>query len=124
RASDEITGLLEEADMLVLPSFAEGVPVVLMEAMASRIPVIASRVAGVSELIEDGVSGFTIPAGDLDTLCARLDTLLSDGDLCIRMGNEGRQKVEADFDLSSEAAWIGALFEGALVETLPGSLRP
>ncbi|MEM5469126.1 glycosyltransferase family 4 protein [Celeribacter marinus] len=124
RASDEITGLLEEADMLVLPSFAEGVPVVLMEAMASRIPVIASRVAGVSELIEDGVSGFTIPAGDLDTLCARLDTLLSDGDLCIRMGNEGRQKVEADFDLSSEAAWIGALFEGALIETLPDSLRP
>lgn len=110
--------------MLVLPSFAEGVPVVLMEAMASRIPVIASRVAGVSELIEDGVSGFTLPAGDLDTLCARLDTLLSDPALCERMGNEGRKMVEAAFDLSREAAWIGKIFEGALKGQLPLSLRP
>ncbi|WP_417242301.1 glycosyltransferase family 4 protein [Celeribacter sp.] len=124
RAADEVTALLNEADMLVLPSFAEGVPVVLMEAMASRIPVIASRVAGVSELIEDGVSGFTLPAGDLDTLCARLDTLLSDPALCERMGNEGRKMVEAAFDLSREAAWIGKIFEGALKGQLPLSLRP
>ncbi|WP_417269037.1 glycosyltransferase family 4 protein [Celeribacter sp.] len=124
RASDEVTALLNETDLLVLPSFAEGVPVVLMEAMASRIPVVASRVAGVSELIEDGVSGFTIPAGDLDTLCARLDTLLSDPDLCARMGDEGRKMVESEFDLAREGAWIGEIFEGALDGQLPAQLRP
>ena len=66
-----VAALLEEADMLVLPSFAEGVPVVLMEALASRIPVIASRVAGVQELVEDGVSGFAVPPGDVATLAER-----------------------------------------------------
>ncbi len=72
RTQAEVALLLEEADMLVLPSFAEGVPVVLMEAMASRIPVIASRVAGVPELVEDGVSGFTVPPGDVATLADRI----------------------------------------------------
>ncbi len=54
RSQDEVAALLEEADKLVLPSFAEGVPMVLMEAMASRIPVVASRVAGVPELVRTG----------------------------------------------------------------------
>ena len=109
---DAVAGLLQQADMLVLPSFAEGVPVVLMEAMASRIPVIASRVAGVPELVEDGVSGFVVPPGDLETLTARLETLLADPELCARMGKAGRAKVEAEFDLDREAAWIAELFAG------------
>lgn len=124
RSSAEVAALLEEADMMVLPSFAEGVPVVLMEAMASRIPVIASRVAGVGELVEDGVSGFTVPAGDLDSLTDRLDRLLSDPALCARMGTAGRAMVEAQFDQQAEAQWLGQLLEGALAGQLPEGLRP
>lgn len=112
RAQDEVAALLEEADMLVLPSFAEGVPVVLMEAMASRIPVIASQVAGVPELVQQGVSGFVIPAGDLDTLTARLGDLLSDPELCRRMGEAGRATVKAEYDIDREAKWLLALLRG------------
>lgn len=113
RSQEEVAGILEGADMLVLPSFAEGVPVVLMEAMASRIPVIASAVAGVPELVADGVSGFVVPAGDVATLTARLETLLADPGLCRRMGEAGRAKVVAEFDLEREAGWLAALFAGA-----------
>ena len=112
-AQDAVADHLARADMLVLPSFAEGVPVVLMEAMASHIPVIASRVAGISELVEDGVSGFLVPPGDTDTLAERLDRLLSDPELCARMGEVGREKVEAEFDIAGEAGKLAAVFAEA-----------
>lgn len=124
QSADAVSELLGRADCLVLPSFAEGVPVVLMEAMASGLPVVASRVAGVQELVEDGVSGFTVPAGDVETLVARLDQLLSDPDLCDRMGAAGRAKVCAEFDQDAEAVWLGQIVEGALAGHLPASLRP
>lgn len=113
RPQEEVATLLETADMLVLPSFAEGVPVVLMEAMASRLPVIASQVAGVGELVQEGVSGYMIPPGDLYTLVARMDRLLSDPELCARMGAAGREKVEAEFDIDHEAEKLKRLFDGA-----------
>jgi len=106
---EAVADFLEEADMLVLPSFAEGVPVVLMEAMASRIPVIATQVAGVPELIADGEAGFVVPPGDVPTLAARMHTLLSDPDLCRRMGIAGRLKVRTDFNTMNEAAWLRTL---------------
>lgn len=109
RSQDAVADLLAEADMLVLPSFAEGVPVVLMEAMAARLPVIASQVAGVGELVEDGVSGHLIPAGDMQSLIARMDHLLSHPDVCAKMGEAGRAKVVRDFDIRKEAAWLKVL---------------
>lgn len=120
----EVAGLLSHADMMVLPSFAEGVPVVLMEAMASGLPVVASRVAGVQELVDDGISGFAVPPGDIDTLVDRLDRLLSDPVLCARMGAAGRAKVEAEFDQAHEARWLERILSGALDGTLPPGLRP
>ncbi|MAS04774.1 MAG: colanic acid biosynthesis glycosyltransferase WcaL [Ahrensia sp.] len=107
---EEVARLLGEMDMLVLPSFAEGVPVVLMEAMASRLPVIASRVAGIPELVEDGVSGFLVPPGDLESLTARLEELLGDPALCAKMGEAGRAMVEAEFDIEREAARLVELY--------------
>lgn len=107
---EEVARLLGETDIFVLPSFAEGVPVVLMEAMASRLPVIASRVAGIPELVEDGVSGFLVPPGDLETLTARLEELLCDPALCAKMGEAGRAMVEAEFDIEREAARLVELY--------------
>ena len=112
--------LLETADMLVLPSFAEGLPVVLMEALASRIPVIATQVAGVSELVQDGVSGFIVPPGDVETLALRLDRLLSDPALCAAMGLAGRKQVEENFDIAYETAWILRCFLGQAIGLRPG----
>lgn len=124
KASHEVAEMLRHSDMLVLPSFAEGVPVVLMEAMASGIPVVASGVAGVGELVENGVSGFTVPPGDVDTLAARIGALLADPELRARMGAAGRAKVKAEFDLEKEVAWLSDIFEGALADKLPEGLRP
>lgn len=121
RTQSEVSDLLRRSDMLVLPSFAEGVPVVLMEAMASRIPVIASRVAGVQELVGDGRTGFTVPPGDIDTLAACMDALMSDPVRAAGMGDAGRQVVEREFDVSLEGAWLARAFRD---ETGPGQLRP
>ncbi len=116
-----VAALLEEADMLVLPSFAEGVPVVLMEALASRIPVIASRVAGVQELVEDGVSGFAVPPGDVATLAHRIGQLMEDPSLAARMGQAGRLMVEREFDIAAEGAWLAEVFRNG---GAGGRLRP
>lgn len=105
-----VAALLERSDILVLPSFAEGVPVVLMEAMASRLPVIASRIAGIPELVEDGVSGFLVPPGNVEELAKKLSALLSDPALCARMGLAGRAKVEKEFAVDQEAAKLARLF--------------
>lgn len=119
RTQEQVAEHLAQSDMLVLPSFAEGVPVVLMEAMASRIPTIASRVAGVPELVRDGETGFVTPPGDLDTLSDRLIRLMSDPDLCRQMGEAGRAVVEAEHVVEKEARWLAELF----VEGPTGALR-
>lgn len=114
RSQDEVARALQEADMLVLPSFAEGVPVVLMEAMAARIPVVATRVAGIPELVEDGVSGLLVPPGDSGALANAIAELLNDPARRDRMGEAGLAKVAAEFNLDREAAWLGTLFQAYL----------
>ena len=103
---------LRDTDIFVLPSFAEGVPVVLMEAMAAEVPVVATRIAGIPELVEDGVSGRLVPPGDAEALGAALRSLLDDADLRARMGAAGRQKVTDDFDIRTEARRLSQLFRG------------
>ena len=112
RTQEEVALLLEQADMLVLPSFAEGLPVVLMEALASRIPVIATPVAGVSELVRDGETGLLVPPGDVEGLMVALDRLLGDPDLCRRLGAAGHAAVLKRHDVACEAQKLLALFSG------------
>ena len=119
-SQEAVAAALAEADAFVLPSFAEGLPVVLMEALAARCPVIATQVAGVSELVEDGVNGFIVPPGDSETLADRIGRLADDPDLRVRMGRAGCATVRAAFDARQEARRIGALFAG---QAGPG-LRP
>lgn len=120
RSQEDVAAILAGADMLVLPSFAEGVPVVLMEAMASGKPVITSLVAGVPELVEDGISGFLTPPGDAETLAARIVELADDPARRKKMGENGRQKVATDFNAQIEAARIASLFTGEH----DGAIRP
>ncbi len=101
------------SDALILPSFAEGLPVVLMEALAAARPVIATQVAGVGELVEHGVSGLLVPASDEAALTQAILTLAdTPPDKRAAMGAAGRAKVRAEFDARIEAARIGALFAG------------
>lgn len=100
----EVTAALRETDLLVLPSFAEGLPVVLMEALAARVPVLTTRIAGVGELVEDGVSGRLVAPGDPVALAAALHALLdATPEARAAMGEAGRAHVVAEFDSLAEA---------------------
>ncbi len=105
---------LQETDVFVLPSFAEGVPVVLMEAMAAGVPVVTTRIAGIPELVEDGISGLLTSPGDAESFAAAIGKLLDDPDLRVRLGRAGRSKVAAEFDINREAAWLCDVLSNAL----------
>ena len=124
KSQDEVAALLREATALVLPSFAEGLPVVLMEALAARVPVVTTRIAGVADLVEDGESGLLVPPGDAVALRAALARVLGDPEARRRMGEAGRARVVDEFVSEREAAWLAALFEGYAKGTVPETLRP
>ena len=107
---DRLRDLYARADLFCAPSFAEGVPVVLMEAMAMEVPVVATRIMGVPELVEDGVSGRLVPPGRADALAAAISELASDAGKREALGRSGRQKVVAEFDVDQSAAALAKLF--------------
>lgn len=111
---DAIRSHYAACDVFCLPSFAEGVPVVLMEAMAMRRPVIATRVAGISELVDDGVSGLLVRPGRVDVLVEAISRLAGDADLRQRMGEAGRERVVADYDVRANARQLAAIYEREL----------
>lgn len=114
KSQAEVAEALREADALVLPSFAEGLPVVLMEALASATPVICSQLAGVGELVEDGISGFLVPPSDVASLTDRIRKIADDPTMREQMGKTGRDKVVADFDVRKEAGKIAELFDRSI----------
>lgn len=114
RSQAEVRKELAESDGFVMSSFAEGVPVVLMEAMAAGLPVIATRIAGVAELVEEGASGYLVPPGDADSLADRIDRLAVDPERRAAMGRVGRQAVAESFNLEREAAWLCRVLRSAL----------
>lgn len=107
---DEIRAHYAAASAFCLPSFAEGVPVVLMEAMAMRLPVVTTRVMGISELVDDGDSGLLIRPGRIDELTAALGRLARDPQLSRRLGDRGREKVVAEFDVRDSGLQLAQLF--------------
>jgi glycosyltransferase involved in cell wall biosynthesis len=108
---DAIRDYYLRANAFCLPSFAEGVPVVLMEAMAMRLPVIATDVMGVRELVDDGVNGVVVRPSRPDLLADALAALAADGDLARRLGAAGRETVRREFDIRRSGAQLRALFE-------------
>lgn len=102
---------IARADLLVLPSFMEGLPIVLMEAMAIGVPVIGSRVAGVPELIEDGVEGLLFRPGDWDDLRRAIARIRDEPELGDRLVAAARAKVAGEFDIATAvlplARWFG-----------------
>ena len=112
--SEQVREELLAARALVLPSFAEGLPVVIMEAMALRRPVISTFVAGIPELIQPGEHGWLIPAGDVDSLAAAIRNCLEQPpETMTRMGNAAHERVLQRHDVDTEAAKLTALFQAA-----------
>jgi glycosyltransferase involved in cell wall biosynthesis len=113
-SSDQVREELLAARALVLPSFAEGLPVVIMEAMALRRPVISTFVAGIPELIHSGEHGWLIPAGDVESLATAIQNCLEQPlDAIARMGEAARARVLERHDIDKEATKLTALFEAA-----------
>jgi glycosyltransferase involved in cell wall biosynthesis len=111
-SSDEVRAEILAARALVLPSFAEGLPVVIMEAMALRRPAISTFVAGIPELIQHGEHGWLVPAGDLESLTAAMEECLGTAPESItRMGESARQRVLQRHDVDKEAAKLIELIE-------------
>ena len=101
---------LSRADAFVLPSLAEGIPVVLMEAMASYVPCISTPVNGIPELIEHGHTGLLATPGDVDSLVTQLTLLCTDSGLRQRMALAAHAKVTSQFDLFSNVRALGGVF--------------
>ncbi len=99
---DQIFALLRQAQVKVLASRSEGIPVSLMEAMAFRVPVISTRICGIPELINDNTSGFLVELGDAETLAAKIKQLLADESLRKTFADNGYEKVQREFNLKTE----------------------
>jgi glycosyltransferase involved in cell wall biosynthesis len=108
---DVLPDYYAQADIFCLPSFAEGVPVVLMEAMAAGLPVVATRVAGIPELIRDEQSGLLVSPGRPDLLFAALRRLVESASLRRRIGTAGRARVETEFEVRSCARQLATLMD-------------
>lgn len=107
---DEILAYYHAADVFCLPSFAEGVPVVLMEAMSTGLPVVANSITGIPELVEHDVSGMLVRPGRADLLVDALGRLAGEVNLRARMGCAGREKVRREFDSKEVGDALGELF--------------
>lgn len=114
---DQVRAELLASRALVLPSFAEGLPVVIMEAMALRRPVLSTYVAGIPELVQDGLHGWLFPAGNVDALTKVMGECLSASTETLQlMGDAGFARVRDRHDADTEATKLAALFMQAANE--------
>jgi glycosyltransferase involved in cell wall biosynthesis len=115
---EEIPAVLAGATALVLPSVTardgqmEGIPVALMEAMAAGVPVVASRLSGIPELVRDGETGLLVPERDPVALAAALERLVRDPALAARLADAGRRAVREQHDRTRNVARLRALLTG------------
>lgn len=108
----EVQAAILAARALVLPSFAEGLPVVIMEALALGRPVISTYVAGIPELVEPGVNGWLVPAGSIDALAMAMQTALQAPPAALAaMGERGLAAVAQHHHITTEAQKLQALFQ-------------
>jgi len=96
----EVQKVLHEADIFLLPSVNEALPVCLMEAQATGLPVVASNVGSIDKMVNNGASGFLVPERDVDALAEKLIYLIEHPEIWPEMGRAGRAYVEANYDIN------------------------
>ncbi len=107
----DIPPILNASDIFVLASLWEGNPMSVQEAMASGLPVIGTRVGGVPELVEDGISGLIVPPNDEHALVRALQTLINQPDLRKQMGERALQRARTHFDIRNTVRAYETLYE-------------
>ena len=118
---DDLPQWYDWADVFCLPSFAEGLPVVLMEAMLSELPVITTTIAGIPELVNDDDTGVLVAAGRVDLLVAAIERMADEPATRRRLGEAGRRVVERDFDAAVNGQLMAELFRGHTTPLRPRS---
>ena len=116
---DDIRRYFEHSDVMIISSFMEGIPVVLMEAMATQMPVIATNVGGIIELVEHGVNGWVVRAGNSEALADALAEADHDRPRLVRYGASGRDKVQHAFGIDAVARAMLQLFQQYRVVDAP-----
>ena len=107
----------KEVDMFILPCIVtengdrDGIPVAMMEAMTMKLPVISTNVSGIPELVEDGATGILVPPNDEKAIADAIITLCKNGELRVKMGVDGRKKIERGFNITTEAEKLIGVFE-------------
>lgn len=116
-AHEKVAPFLQTGSVFILPSIRgcdnnmDGIPNVLMEAMASRIPVISTKLSGIPELVENGVNGITVPEKDANALAEAIVKIKNDIDFTNRIRKNGRKKVEEKFNLEKNVLTLLQIFQ-------------
>jgi len=119
RSQEEVGEYLRQSDIFILPSFAEGVPVSLMEAMVTGIPVVATNVGGVSELVQSEHTGLLVPPADSEALAQAIARYQDDQELRRRVAAHGRERVIQQYNVEIEGQKLLDFFSAA--ENLPSA---
>jgi glycosyltransferase involved in cell wall biosynthesis len=114
---------LPHCDVAVLPSYTEGLPVVVLEAFAAGVPVVATAVGGTPEVVEDRVNGFLVPPGEPPRLAERILDILHDVKRRAAMGERGRQRVREHFTFAAQSLRYQNLFQELTMSPARGSAR-
>jgi glycosyltransferase involved in cell wall biosynthesis len=107
----DVPSLLAAADLFVLPSLYEGLPVAVLEAMAAGVPVLATAIGSTAEAVHDGRTGLLVPPGDAGALAAGLRRLLGDRELAARLGGAGRERARTEFSAAAMVARVADVYE-------------
>lgn len=102
--------LLRHATIFVLPSYAEGLPMSLLEAMAAGLPVVTTNVGGIPDVVTEGVEGLIIEPGDVAALGKAMTRILKDEELRLRLGSSGRRKIEAQLSIETAVEKVAAVY--------------
>lgn len=111
---EDVGALHARWSVFAAPSIEEGLGLAALEAMASRLPVVASATGGLTELVDDRSTGFLVPVRDSAALARRVDLLLSDASLRVRMGEAGAERARRDFAPTRMVDAVGALYDRVL----------
>lgn len=110
----EVFNWLKSADLFVLPSYHEGLPNAILEAMSCGLPVVSTKIGGIPEIVEDGNTGILVNPKDSDALANAIDYLIKNDELARKMGKTGRDKVEQKFSWQQNAREIVQIYNKVL----------
>ena len=117
RTNTEIRLMLERADVFALASFAEGLPVALMEAMAMEVPCVSTFIAGIPELIRDSLDGLLVPASSAEAMASALQRLLDDPLFRRKLGSAGSKRVREHYNLPQNVSFLASMFRDLVGES-------